>query len=217
MGKEKAKDNSIMPTIITIVIAIIAVATVLYAYISGAFENAGSDGFVPTQEHKAEIEKNSKELLERNYETYMLFYQFGLAIGEEGESEEDIYARAPEDGVYLAKSDKYKTYQDIENLLTDTFAQGTVRRLLEKGQGKGQIYFDKDGKLGMKIANFEAHEYNKSWNNITIEYDEIAEFSVKLIVELAINDDDGNESKKTTVEGYMVKINDQWVLEDLIY
>lgn len=216
MGKDKTKDNSIMPTIITIVIAIVAVATVLYAYITGAFGNTGSDGFVPTQEHKAEIENNSKELLDRNYETYMLFYQYGLPIGEDNESDDEIYDRTPEDGVYIANSDKYKTYEDVENLLKDTFAQGTVRRLLEKGQGKGQIYYDKDGKLGMKIANFEKHDYNKNWNNITIEYDEIAEFSVKLIVHLSPENDD-NESVKSTVEGYMVKINDKWVLEDLIY
>lgn len=216
MGKEKTKDNSVMPTIITIVIAIVAVATVLYAYITGAFGNTGSGGFIPTQEHKAEIEKYSKELLDRNYETYMLFYQYGLAIGEDKESEEEIYDRTPEDGVYTVNSDKYKTYEDIENLLKDTFAQGTVRRLLEKGQGKGQIYFDKDGKLGMKIANFEQHDYNKNWNNITIEYDDIEEFSAKLIVQLNSNDDD-SESGDSTVEGYMVKINDKWVLEDLIY
>lgn len=214
MGTVKPKGSGIMPTIITIAIAILAVVAVLYAYITGAFGNSGAGAFVPTQEYRAEIEKYSKELLERNYETYMLFYQFGLAIGEENESEEDVYDRAPEGGIYTTQSDKFKTYDDVETLVKDTFTQGTARRLLEKGQGKGQIYYDKDGKLGMKIANFEKHDYDKDWSNILIEYDEIKEFSVKLIVELEVQGEDG---KKTTVNGYMVKINDKWVLEDLIY
>lgn len=146
------QNNSIIPLISTIVVAVLAIAVVIVAIFviagdNGGASSGGGDGsvasqpFEPTQELVDECTYAAHDLVADNYRILRLFVTEGLQY------EDEPYGNLPEDGLYTVSSSEYKTLDQIEELVNSVFVEEEAVRVLDNIDGKGLAVYQNREKL----------------------------------------------------------------------
>lgn len=232
MSENKGKQNnlSISALIATIIVAVAAVAAIVALIVimnadSGANPSGSqSERFSPTQEQVDECLTSAHDLVASNYQIIKLYITEGLPHLDEP------YGNKPEDGIYTVDSDKYKTPEDIQNLLKSIYTEQAADEIWARGVFKtrymkdGLAYTGEDTEaagvekvLGIS-ADFAANEnYSVDWSSSPLEVKPTAED--KCIVLIYVNgasptDSEVSEGNVFTVE--MLKENGSWRLTELV-
>ncbi|MCH5324482.1 MAG: hypothetical protein J1E39_04640 [Eubacterium sp.] len=226
-------------TIITIVIAALALATtlfLLYQMSQNEVQQNTPGKFIPSDEVNEEMNQNATRLVKNNCEVFRVFLQYGLP------HESEPYNNKPDDGLYTVSSDTYKSMADLETLVKDTFVEKEAERILTNLGDAGAVFADQeDGTLGVnekcidKDGNFIGLEYGYSWTNINVTLLPKSNTECDITIELAADDGAGgsatvgsaNSSTESTsdesgagtktVTVTMMKANGVWLLEKLAY
>ncbi|MDR0197757.1 MAG: hypothetical protein LBI36_06020 [Oscillospiraceae bacterium] len=145
--------------IATIIVALLAFAAVLFTAfkLTSGRDVPEEDGeYRPTEETADEMWDAAVRLVEDNYTVLCLFYTVGLP------HEEEAYGNPPEDGYYTAVSSDYGSADEIFALVRGTFSEQAAERIISDPSGKGPVYSDKGGKIGIN-ADFKRMEYAVNW------------------------------------------------------
>lgn len=148
------QNNSLIPLISTIVVAVLAIVVVIVALVVISGDNAGSSAdsgssaevsasqpFEPTQELVDECTYAAHDLVADNYRILRLFVTEGLP------HEDEPYGNIPEDGLYTVSSSEYKSLQQIEELVHSVFVEEEAVRVLGNMDGKGLAVYQNREKL----------------------------------------------------------------------
>ena len=183
-------------TIITIVIAVLALATTLFLLYRMSQEQTQEmppAAFVPSDEVNVEMNENAVKLVKNNCEVFRVFLQYGLP------HETEPYNNKPDDGLYTVKSDTYKSVADLEKLLKETFVEKEAQRILDGIGDNGKIFADqKDGTLGIaescidSTGKFKGLDYAYSWTNANVTLLPVSNTECKITIELAPDNGSGS-------------------------
>lgn len=224
---KRARKNMIS-TIITVIVAIIAVGACLMLFLSNQNDDV-EDRYNPTATEQEEIKAATSELLVNNYNIIRMFYEEGLTVSHMTEVDEDSLVqgsagademqdyKVETDNIYPVDDPTFKTYAQIEELVRKTLVPAAADELLKNGQGAGPVYCDKNGALSINLNNFQPIQYDKNWANISCEYKNITEKTVDVFVTLSYNDQSDKAGQNTTLSGNLVKTESGWRLEKIIY
>lgn len=183
-------------TIVTIVIAALAIATTLFLLYqmsqSEVVENTPGS-FIPSDEVNDEMNDNATRLVKNNCEVFRVFLQYGLP------HEAEPYNNKPDDGLYTVSSDTYKKMADLEKLVKETFVEKEAERILTNAAGNGAVYADQDdGTLGVSEkcigadGTFAGMDYGFSWTNASVTLLPISNTECDITIELAADDGSGS-------------------------
>lgn len=212
-------------TIITIIVAALAITTSLFLLYKMSENHTESDyaGYYPTEELRDEMTNNATTLIGNNYEVFKLFLYRGLPFQEEP------YGNKPEDGLYEVKSDTYKTMSDIEELVKNTFVEKEANRILTDVNDNGAVFAEKtlvDGEkvLGIRSDLIDSYnhfigiEYYYTWENAQFDIKPISntECDIRIIL---TSTDPANSTEDVTgeIKTTMLKVNGKWLLQKLTY
>ena len=224
----KKTKKTLISTILTVVVALIAVGAVITLVISRSDDDT-TDRYNPTATEQEELKLASTELLKNNYNLIRMFYEEGLKVSQMTEVDEDSLVqnsaganemqnyKVETDNIYTVDDPTFKTYSQIEELVYATLDTDAAKKLLENGQGSGPIYCDKNGALAINLNNFQPLSYDKNWANISIEYKNITSNSADVFVTLSYTDSSDKAGQTVTLSGNLVKTENGWRLEKLIY
>lgn len=130
-----SSDNksSKVPLIVTIAMAVIAVAAVIMLVINGTDKEPDNGGFSEpseivfsaTPELYTECENAASALVSANYEIIRLFVTEGLPVKK-------VYGKdaEPIDGAYVIDSDKYTEFSQIEALVKSVYSDEAAEKIL---------------------------------------------------------------------------------------
>ena len=212
MAKKKKQQN-IPAIIITVIAALLAVAAVIFLVITMS-ENKEEEQqpppvtdeptFVPDADLMAEMEQAAYDLLPENYKVYQYLTK-GMTYKEEP------YGNKPEDGFYTCVNESFPTFDAFCEYVRSIYTAETAEKLLTDPFGKGAVYGDDNGELGLS-AEFEASEdQGLSWADVNFVCVPVSETVCDITVTL--KDADGKDVKK---EVRMQMDDDGWKLSDMI-
>ncbi|HBH94659.1 MAG TPA: hypothetical protein DDX91_02850 [Ruminococcaceae bacterium] len=217
MAKKKQTVN-IPSLIITGAAVLLAVGAVIFmaATVSRSNEEArGSEteqtsvdtAFYPSSELLQSAELAAPDLLTNNYRAYQYFTQ-GMSY------EQEPYGNKPEDGFYTCSNDTFKTFGEFSDFIRSIYTESTAAKLLSDPFGKGAVYADDNGKLGISyefIENGRTEDSGISWENGTYTFTLTSE--TECDVEIVLKDKDGKDVKKKT---RMISENGMWKLAEMV-
>ncbi len=145
MSEEYYQKKSKAPLVITIVVAVLAVlavAALIFVLKQKPEEDTNTpdsdNGFTVTHEFQLECQYAAHDLLQQSFDVMNLFVFEGLSHIDEP------YGNEPEDGlytVYVDDSSKYKTYEDVENLVKSVYTDEAAEKVLHNIDGNGfEVY-----------------------------------------------------------------------------
>lgn len=228
--KSKQSNSSISALVATIIVAIAAVAAIVVLIVimndnSETLPNGSRiERFSPTQEQVDECLTSAHDLVASNYEVIKLYITEGLPHLDEP------YGNAPEDGIYTVDSEKYKTPEDMQNLLRSIYTEQAADEIWARGVFKtrymkdGLAYTGTDSNapgiekiLGIS-ADFAPNEnYSVNWSSSPLEVKPTAEDKCTVLIYVngaSPTDSEISESNILTVE--MAKENGSWRLTELV-
>ncbi|MDR0222340.1 MAG: hypothetical protein LBI38_02240 [Oscillospiraceae bacterium] len=199
--------------IATVIVAVSAVAAVLFTAVKLTSDDednkAEPDGaeYGPTEETADEMWGAVVRLVGDNHTVLRLFYTVGMP------HEEEAYGNPPEDGYYTAVTSEYADVEEIFGLVRNTFAEPAAERIINDPSGRGPVYKDKNGKIGVS-EKFERLEYNINWENPPCE---IIEFISDTECEIRITLTNGDGEPEIKDMGMKKGSDGVWRLDDLIF
>lgn len=209
-AKKKKQDTSVI--VITVVAAVLAVAAVIFLIWTfssngGTNEPAETSAteFVPTQELVTETEQAAYALVPANYRIYC-YLTSGMSVKEEP------YGNKPEDGYYTCVNDEFKTFDDWCEFIRSTYVEKTAEELISDPMGKGAVYGDDNGELGLS-ADFVRSEPGSIWEG-ELNYVCTPLSETECSLEITLYDDSGKEVEKDMT---MILENGSWKLAELVY
>lgn len=233
MSEKKNKQNnaSVSALIATIIVAVAAVAAIVVLIVIMTNDNTetlpnGSqiERFSPTQEQVDECLTNAHDLVASNYEVIKLYITQGLPHLDEP------YGNKPEDGIYTVDSDKYRTPEDVQNLLKSIYTEQAANKIWASGVYKtrymkdGLAYTgaDSDAAGVEKILGISADftpkaDYSVDWSSSPLEVKPTAVDKCMVLIYVngaSPNDSDVDPDNILTVE--MAKENGSWRLTELV-
>lgn len=232
MSEKKSRQNnsSISALIATIIVAAAAVAAivVLIVIMNGDSETnpngTQSERFLPTQEQVDECLTNAHDLVASNYQIIKLYITEGLPHLDEP------YGNKPEDGIYTVDSDKYKTPEDMQNLLKSIYTEQAADEIWARGVFKtrymkdGLAYTGDDPEaagvekvLGISADFVPNENYSVDWSSSPLEVKPTAENKCTVLIYVngaSPTDSEVSEGNVLTVE--MLKENGSWRLTELV-
>lgn len=224
-NKQKSSNSALIATIIVAVAAVAAIVMLIIVMKSGNGETLpnGSrvEKFSATSEQINECLTSAHDLVASNYTIIKLYITEGLPHLDEP------YGNKPEDGIYTVDSDKYKTPDDMQNLLKSIYTEQAANAIWERGVYKTR--YIKDGLavnsdtagaeqvLGISEDFNPKTDYSVNWSSTPLEVIPTAEDKCKVVIYVngaSPNDSDVSEGNVLTTE--MVKENGAWRLTELI-
>lgn len=212
MAKKKKKQN-IPAIIITVIAALLAVSAVIFLIVTMSQNREEEQqpppqtedpGFVPDADLMAEMEQAAYDLLPENYKVYQYLTK-GMTYKEEP------YGNRPEDGFYTCVNESFPTFDSFSEYVRSIYTAETAEKLLTNPFGKGAVYGDDNGELGLS-ADFEAsEEQGLSWADVSFVCVPVSETVCSITVTL--KDADGNDVKKDVS---MHLVDGIWKLSDMI-
>ena len=209
-------------TIVTIVVAALAIAATLFLLYKMSQEQAQENDYVyvPSEEINNEMNDNAVILIKNNCEVFRVFLQYGLAY------EPEPYNNLPEDKLYTVKSDKYSTMADLEKLVNSTFVEKEAERILTNVNGNGAVFAEEtnyDGEKGIGLAmemvdkdgRFKGIAYEYSWTSPRVLLKPQSNTECLIEIELQREGETSGDNAKLTAT--MTKANGKWLLEKLVY
>lgn len=213
MAKKKKQQN-IPAIIITVFAALLAAAAVIFLVItlSGKDDEPGDQppvitedpGFIPDPDLVSEIEQAAYDLLPENYKVYQ-YLTMGMSVKEEP------YGNLPEDGFYTCVNDDFPTFDSFCEFVRSVYTAETAEKLLTDPFGKGPVYGDDNGELGLSV-DFEAStEPGLSWADVSFVCIPVSETVCDITVTLK-----DAEGKDVNREVRMQLDNGEWRLAEMI-
>ncbi len=181
------QNNSLIPLISTIVVAVLAIAVVIVAIFVIAGDNGGtssgggnstvaSQPFEPTQELVDECTYAAHDLVADNYRILRLFVTEGLP------HEDEPYGNLPEDGLYTANSSEYKSLQQIEELVHSVFVEEEAVRVLDNIDGRGlAVYQNREKLVKVESAAESTDETSEESSGIRYEKEYVLGISADFV------------------------------------
>ena len=238
------KNQSNIPIISTIIVAAVATALAIAATImiltSDSSDKTNSqtpvtssmDTAYLTKPYQEECKEASYALLSQSHEILRLFVTEGLF------HEDEPYGNLPEDGYYTVNSTKYRSMQQIEELVYSVYTEDAAQKILKNIDGNGLAVYAVD-KVYEKVADADAEsgeqyvtveklgisadfipDPSKSWTNcaITIDYYEEGRcgLTVYLDVTSATAEAVSEADEGSVLEMTMIKLEDGWRLTDFV-
>lgn len=239
MGTKKypTRKNSNGPIIATIIVAVAAIAAIGVFFMSKmnndtrGTSQSTSASFNAPQELITECEDNARALITKNYEVISLFVTQGVSYLPEP------YGNSPETGYYEVDSERYKTFEQIEELVKSVYTAEEAQRVLTAmpAEPSGDTsdssadsadliavyaarssYSDGSSVLGINERFKPFTDYDKQWNAVNIEINPVSEEECKLTVLIGRGTSD-TSSEDVTFNTLIVKENGEWRLSDIIY
>lgn len=198
--------------IATVIVALVAVAVAVFAFWKIAQDKQETDlmqtdknaTYIPTEEISEEMKDAAELLIRNNYAVVKLYYTRGLP------HEEEPYGNRPEGGVYFVDSQEYKTLDDVQKILDETFFEEEASRIKSDPHGYGPVYLEREGRLGISESFTPDTDYPVNWENPSYEVKAKSDIECTLEVTLLVNETEATE--KVT----MMKLNGEWRLERII-
>ena len=213
MAKKKKQQN-IPAIIITVIAALLAAAAVIFlVYTISNSERDDEEeppvitedpGFVPDADLIEEMEQAAYDLLPENYKVYQYLTQ-GMSYKEEP------YGNKPEDGFYTCVNEDYPTFEAFSEYVRSVYTSATAEKLLTDPFGKGAVYGDDNGELGLSAEFEAATEPGLSWADVSFVCTPVSE--TECDIEVTLKDADG---KDVVREVSMVLEEEGWRLSELV-
>lgn len=211
MAKKKKQQN-IPGIVITVIAALLAIAAVVFLVITLSDREGGGQpaittedpGFVPTDELISETEQAAYELLPENYKVYQ-YLTLGMSVKEEP------YGNLPEDGFYTCVNEKYPTFEAFSEYVRSIYISATAEKLLTDPFGKGAVYGDDNGELGLSVDFVASTEEGLSWADVNFTCTPISADECE--VDVVLKDAAGKDVTKSVS---MILEDGKWKLSDLI-
>jgi hypothetical protein len=195
----------------TIIVAVLAVALGIFAFSKSSKDKElrRVQGAEEPAELSKDIQDSAEKLIRNDYEVVKLFFIRGLP------HEDEPYGNTPEDGYYKVDSETYKTAEDVEKIVDETFVPEEAEKI--KTQSFGAVYKTKDdGSLGINAKFKPDTDYPVIWTNPQYSITHVSAAECTLSLTLEIKKDDGTTEKKT--EDYKLEKTDGvWKLKNIIY
>ena len=164
-------------------------------------------GYQPDEELKEEMRDAATKLISTNYTVLRLYYIKGLSHKDEP------YGNTPEDGYYTVDSEDYTSLDQLEDIVDSTYTKDFAKTVKTDPLGYGPIYKTRtNGTLGI-IANFTPMPYDRSWKNPDFVIEPISDTECGIKVYIHEKSDDS----QVEIQNTMVKTDDGWRLNSLIY
>lgn len=224
-NKQKGLDGALIATVIVAVAAVAAIVVLIIVMNGGnsrTLPNGSQvENFSPTQEQIDECLNSAHDLVASNYTIIKLYITEGLPHLDEP------YGNKPEDGIYTVDSDKYKTPEDMQNLLKSIYTEQAANEIWARGVYKTR--YMKDGLavssdtagaeqvLGISEDFKPREDYPVNWSSTPLEVIPTSEDKCKIVIYVngaSPNDSDVSEGNVLTTE--MVRENGAWRLTELI-
>ena len=229
---EKNTNQSKVPLISTIVVAVLAVAAVvaLILILNKPAENKpapSSEVFRPTAELEQECEYAAHDLVKESYEIIRLFVTEGLPHLDEP------YGNAPEDKIFTVNTEKsrgYKSYEDIENKVKSVYTSEAAEKVMKldvykkrtilvdnpSAEENAPRYIEKTV-LGIN-ADFKADETRgKLWENCALSVLPTSETECEITIYLGDSSDISAVPEDKILRTKMTKIDAGWRLTEFVY
>lgn len=216
MAKKKQTVNisSLIITVIAVLLAVSAVVFLLYTMSKSeepepqpVITTPAETEFNPPSGLLQSAELAAPELLTNNYKAYQYFTQ-GMSY------EQEPYGNKPEDGFYTCSNATYKTFEQFSDFIKSIYTKETAEKLLNNPYGKGPVYADRKGSLGISyefIENGRIEDNGVSWENGNYTFTLISE--TQCDVEITLKDKDDKDIKKQTK---MILENNVWKLAEMV-
>lgn len=170
-------------------------------------EQPGDSASAVDEAATEEMKDAAIQLIANNYEVLKLYYTKGL------DHIDEPYGNVPEDNYLDVDSDKYTKISQLNELVNSTYTADTAKTVKKNPLGYGAIYKKRDsGKLGI-IYGFTPMSYDISWDNPVFKISGVQEDSCTLKVTVHSK----TTSEEIELEGQMIKTEDGWRLESVIY
>ena len=213
MAKKKKQQNipAIIITVIAVLLAAAAVIFLAYTISKDTQEDeppvittTQDPGFVPDADLVEEMEQAAYDLLPENYKVFQ-YLTLGMSVKEEP------YGNLPEDGFYTCVNESFPTFEAFSEFVRSIYTSDTAEKLLTDPFGKGAVYGDDNGELGLSVDFEAATEPGLSWADVSFVCTPISE--TKCDVEVTLKDADGKDAVRSVT---MVLEEDSWKLSDMI-
>lgn len=214
MAKKKQTVN-IPSLIITGVAVLLAISSVIFLlfFMSRSEEEQPAETtpaeteFIPPSGLLQSAELAAPDLLTNNYKAYQYFTQ-GMSY------EQEPYGNKPEDGFYTCSNDTYKTFEQFSDFIKSIYTEKAAEKLLTDPFGKGPIYTDRKGSLGISYEFIESgrvEDNGVSWENGKYSFTLTSE--TECDVEITLKDKDNEDVKINTK---MILEKDVWKLTEMV-
>lgn len=233
MSEKNSKQNnsSSGALIATIIVAVAAVAAIVALIVIMMNDNAGAspngsqvENFSVTQEQIDECLTSAHDLVASNYEVIKLYITEGLPHLDEP------YGNKPEDGIYTVDSDKYKTPEDMQNLLKSIYTEQAADEIWARGVFKtrymkdGLAYMGADSDaagvekiLGISADFVPKTDYSVDWSSSPLEVKPTAENKCTVLIYVnGASPTDSEVSEDNILTVVMAKENGSWRLTELV-
>ena len=143
-----------------------------------------------------------RTLIEQNLDCYFLFYVSPLEHTDQQNS----------DGYYGTSQNIFKSYDELEALVTSTYTKEKSEELLKYPTKEMPLYKEVEGLIFVYPSVIEPVEYDIIWDSYDVKPTKVSDkeytFTAKTV------DLDGKEYETS---GKVVKENDEWRLDDIVY
>ena len=224
-NKQKDSNSALVATVIVAVAAVAAIVVLIVVMNSGnsrTLPNGSQvEKYSPTQEQIDECLNSAHDLVASNYTVIKLYITEGLPHLDEP------YGNKPEDGIYTVDSDKYKTPDDIQDLLKSIYTEQAANDIWERGVYKTRYMKDdlavRSDTVGAKQVlgiseDFNPNEnYSVNWSSTPLEVILTAADKCKIVIYVnGASPNDSDVSGGNILTADMVKENGAWRLTELI-
>lgn len=199
--------------IATIIVALLAIAVAIFAFWKIAQDKVESDtinedrikNYIPADDLLIEMQGAAETLIKNNYTVVKLYFTRGLP------REDEPYGNKPEGGFYFVNSDVYKTMEDVQKIVDETFFTEEAARIKNNPLGFGAVYSERDGRLGISENFKEDNEYDVDWENPS--YIVIPKSDTECEVKVTLHVGGTPVTEKLN----MMKLNGQWLIDRVLY
>jgi hypothetical protein len=206
--------------IITIIVALLAAASVIYAVMVLSEKDSSDNPGTPVQtpaEVPQEMYNIAEGLIHNNFEVFRLFYRLDFFSDTFAHFEQVYDKPEKEDGYYILRAGiltGYSTIDDIFRLVDETFIEeiaDSIKGFSPRTTDGGALYRDFNGRIGVN-ETFSPMGYDYTSGMVELTFISEEEYLVNVIL---INELTGQEIPPISTA--MRKYGDTWRLTSLVY
>ncbi len=171
---------------------------------------------VDTQEKAVinrEIEKVACALIDHNVEAFSKIFYLDSLPFYDPESEDGSVLLG---GIFPVKSDIYKTFSDLEKFVHSTYINEECNMLLYNLRNNGPLYLNQEGMIYVDSSKIGGVGYYKDWTNYKLDILNLTDNSADLKIYIKDQPPE-SEVKEIEINVKMIKEEDVWLLEKMVY
>ncbi|MCL2696966.1 MAG: hypothetical protein FWE74_02655 [Oscillospiraceae bacterium] len=228
--------------IATVAVALLAVAAAVFAFWNIKedepefnFIGGNDNNYRPSYVLEDEMFTAAEQIITNNHTLIRLYITHGVPVIREpyANTTDRPLGNPPEDGYFYSASTEFKTFEDVEALVRNTFLPEEAERVLNNRLDSGEPYYSGFGRIyGEKRANSDgitlgineqfalamhpypnqSGDYHISWADVGFDLIALSDTECELRIRLAINGEpDIIERRMTNYDG------GGWRLDKLIH